>query len=482
MINLSSAQACIMLNAASSVLKHHSNHKRIAIIKYAIASFCLFLLLLAPFARGDELPSYCAESPALARELSRMGPVMGMGSSVSHGLLARSASEIVADQLCLGSDGHVFPWYFPASYQKAARYYYKRQRPKLILALDVTYHDMKVLEYTSDKKKVLDTLVPALALDCESDLYDCSEKGNESYVIKENYKPFVLLGDLFFEQLIDCSRGKPPKEYRIENAKPRPKKLCYAEYEQLNRHLRKLVAKYPNVHIFPANRLFTALVKFPHHVFYDEGSRQTFFARNELTWDGWHPYTDPGSYVFANLAIMQINRLIDAGKIHGRPIPLRTLADKYFGPPTGLIIEVPDGFAPDTRPPIVGPAGEKVKLRFSLSKSWAERHGVFSIGESYFRDLALSWDRLGPRPLIITAQSLRGSTLVLSKRDEDILADHYQKGIAFKGGLLLWDRNLNAELISREDTFFLNKIEEDPDILKTISAPPPTGDSSPWDY
>jgi hypothetical protein len=130
----------------------------------------------------------------------------------------------------------------------------------------------------------------------------------------------------------------------------------------------------------------------------------------------------------------------------------------------------------------VGPAGEKVKLRFSLSKSWAERHGVFSIGESYFRDLALSWDRLGPRPLIITAQSLRGSTLVLSKRDEDILADHYQKGIAFKGGLLLWDRNLNAELISREDTFFLNKIEEDPDILKTISAPPPTGDSSPWDY
>ena len=455
---------------------------RFAISRYGFTVLCLMLFLSATVARGDDLPSYCEENPALAQELSRMGPVMGMGSSVSHGLLARSASEIVADQLCLGSDGHVFPWYFPTAYSRAAKYYYKRKRPGLVLALDVTYHDMKVLEYTSDKKKVLDILVPALALDCESDLYDCSGNGNESYVIKENYKPIVLLGDLFFENLIDCRQGKPPKEYRIENAKPRPQKLCYEEYEQLNRHLRKLVAKYPNVHIFPANRLFTALVKFPHHVFYDESRRQTFFARNELTWDGWHPYTDPGSYVFANLAIMQINRLIDEGKIKSRPIPLRTLADKYFGPPTGLIILVPDGFAPDSRPTIVGPAGDKVKLRFSLSKSWAEQQGVFTIGRSYFRDLALSWNRLGPKPLIIQAQSFSGSTLVLSKRDADILASHYQKGIVFKGGLLLQGQNLNADLISREDTFFLNQIDENPDILKTLSSRPPAGDAPPWDY
>ena len=411
-----------------------------------------------------------------------MGPVMGMGSSVSHGLLARSASEVVADQLCLDSDGHLFPWYFPASYAKAAKYYYKRKRPKLVLALDVTYHDMKVLEYTSDKKKVLDTLVPALALDCESDLYDCSEKGNESYVRKENYKPIVLLGDLFFENLIDCRQGKPPKEYRIENAKPRPKKLCYEEYEQLNSHLKKLAAKYANVHILSANHLFTALVKYPNSIFYDEGSRQTFFARKELTWDGWHPYTDPGSYVLANLTIMQINRLIGEGKIKGKKIPLRKLSDKYFGPPSGLIILVPDGFPQNTRPKIVGPDGRKTPLRFSLSKQWAERHGVFSIGKSYFRDLALSWDRLGPKPLIIRALSFRGTTLVLSKRNEDILTAHYQKGIAFKEGLLLWNQNLNAEFITREDTFFLNSIEENPDILKTLSSPPPTGNSPPWDY
>ena len=442
----------------------------------------MIFLLSAHVALGDELPSYCREDPALARELSRMGPVMGLGSSVSHGLLARSASEIVADQLCLGSDGHVFPWYFPASYQKAAKYYYKHKQPKLILALDVTYHDMKVLEYTGDKKKVLDALVPGLALDCESEFYDCSEKGNEFYVKKDDYRPTVLLGDLFFENLIDCTQGKPAKEYRIENSKPRPKKLCYEEYQQLNRHLKNLAARYPNVHIFQANRLFTALVKYPHSIFYDEGARQTFFSRKQLTWDGWHPYTDPGSYVFANLAIMQINRLIEEGKIKGRPIPLRKLSDEYFGPPSGLVICVPQGFPRATRPQIVGPAGGKIPLRFSLPKQWAERYGVFSVGKSYFRDLALSWERLGPRPLIIRARSFSGTTLVLSKQDRDILAAHHRNGTALKGGLLLWGQNRNEEIISREDTFFLNQIEKDPSILKTLSPAPVEGDVVPWEY
>jgi hypothetical protein len=409
---------------------------------------------------------------------------MGMGSSVSHGLMARSASEVLADQLCLGSDGHVFPWYFPASYQKAAKYYYKHKRPKLILALDVTYHDMKVLEYTSDKRKVLDALVPSLALDCESEFYDCSEKGNEFYVKKDDYRPTVLLGDLFFENLIDCSQGLPRKEYRIENAKPRPKKLCHEEYRQLNNHLKNLAARYPNVHIFQANHLFTALVKYPHSIFYDEGAgeRQTFFSRKELTWDGWHPYTDPGSYVFANLAIMQINRLIKDGKIKGRTIPLRKLSDEYFGPPSGLIILVPEGFPRVTRPHIVGPAGEKIPLRFSLSKQWAERHGVFSFGDSYFQDLALSWERLGPKPLVIRARSFSGTTLVLSKQDRDLLAVHHRNGSALKGGLLLWGQNLNDDIISREDTFFLNQIENDPSILRTQSLPPVKVDDVPWDY
>jgi hypothetical protein len=433
-------------------------------------------------ALGDELPVYCEENPTLAQELSRMGPVMGLGSSVSHGLMARSASEIVADQLCLGSKGHVFPWYYPASYQKAVKYYYKRKKPGLVIALDVTYHDMKILEYTSEKEKALDTLVSALALDCKSDFYDCSPSGNESYAAKENYSPTVLLGDLFFENLVDCSRGKPPKEYRIEGSKPRPKKHCFEEYYQLNRRLEQLAAKYPNVHIFPANHLFMSLIKYPHNIFFDGGSRQTFFSRKQLTWDGWHPYTDPGSYVFANMAIAHINLLVNQGKIIGRPIPRRKMSDRYFGPPSGLIIVVPEAFPPVTKPQIIGPDGQKVPLRFTLPKEWAGRHGVFTIGKSYFKARALSWDRLGPNPLLIRAQSYSGSTIVLPAKDQTLLASLYEKGISLKGALLLIDDDFNQKKVSKEDTFFLNQIENDQSVLNKLALPPVPGNAPPWTY
>ena len=455
---------------------------RFAIHKYFYLSLIIFSIFSTRLALGDELPSYCEEDPGLAGELNRLGPVMGLGSSVSHGLLARSASEIVADQLCLGSKGHVFPWYFPASYQKAAKYYYKRRKPGLVIALDLTYHDMKVLEYTSEKERVLDTLVPALALDCESDFYDCSPNGNESYVKEEDYRPTVILGDIFFENLIDCSQGKPPEEYRTENAKPRPNKHCFGEYTQLNRHLRDLAARYPNVHLYPANHLFTSLIKYPHSIFYDEGTRQTFFSRKELTWDGWHPYTDPGSQVFANLTIMHVNQLIREGKINGSPIPLIKLSEAYFGPPSGLIIIVPDKFPSNPRPRIVGPDGRKVPLRFSLSKEWTERHGVFAIGKSYFKSRALSWDRIGPKPFVIRARSNLGSTIVLSKKDHAILTAHYRTGKSFKGALLLIGDDFDKKIVSREDTFFLNQIDRDNNILKKLAPPPMPDGASPRDY
>jgi len=76
---------------------------RFAINKYFYLSLIIFSIISIRIALGDELPSYCEDDPGLAVGLNRLGPVMGLGSSVSHGLLARSASEIVADQLCLAA-------------------------------------------------------------------------------------------------------------------------------------------------------------------------------------------------------------------------------------------------------------------------------------------------------------------------------------------------------------------------------------------
>jgi hypothetical protein len=399
--------------------------------------------------------------------------------------MARSFSEIVAEQLCLGNrqNGHAFPWFLPFSYAKIAKSYYKLMKPKLVLALDVTYHPMKFLEDTAAKKKELENLVAGLALDCESDLYDCSAKGNESYVVTDNYKPTVLLGDIFFEKLIDCDQSKPKKVYTIENSKNhRNKELCFDEYSELNRYLRELAANYPNVHILPANRLFTALQNYPNSIFYDEGVRQTFFYKKELTWDGWHPWTDPGSYVFANLTILEINGLIAAGKIKGRPIPLKEISGEYFGPPSGLIILAPAGFPPTSRPQITAPDGSHIPLRFSLAEEWAARHGVFSIGTSYLRDRALSWDRLGPKPLVLHAQSFAGTALVLSEKDRDILISHYHNGLAFKGALLLIGADLSEDIVSKEDTLFLQRFEKDKAKLKKNGPSPVPDAASPWVY
>jgi hypothetical protein len=174
--------------------------------------------------------------------------------------------------------------------------------------------------------------------------------------------------------------------------------------------------------------------------------------------------------------------LIQEGKINGSPIPLIKLSDEYFGPPSGLIISVPEAFPPVTKPLIVGPDGQKVPLRFSLSKQWAKRHGVFGIGGSYFKARALSWDRLGPRPLVIHAQSYSGSTIVLSQKDQDMLTSHYRNGISLKGALLIIGDDLDKKIVSKEDTFFLNQIEKDPGILKKLSPAPMPNAAAPWEY
>jgi len=106
----------------------------------------------------------------------------------------------------------------------------------------------------------------------------------------------------------------------------------------------------------------------------------------------------------------------------------------------------------------------------------------FTIGKSYFKARALSWDRLGPKPLLIRAQSYSGSTIILSKKDQDMLTAHYRHGISLKGALLLSGDDLDKRIVPRQDTFFLNKIEKDKSILKTPSPPPMPERAAPWDY
>jgi hypothetical protein len=89
---------------------------------------------------------------------------------------------------------------------------------------------------------------------------------------------------------------------------------------------------------------------------------------------------------------------------------------------------------------------------------------------------------LGPRPLVIRAQAFSGKTLVISKKDQDILTSYFVRGTSLKGALILTGSDLNEDFVSKEDTLFLNQIEEDKRILQRLSPPPAPNDASPWEY
>ena len=83
---------------------------------------------------------------------------------------------------------------------------------------------------------------------------------------------------------------------------------------------------------------------------------------------------------------------------------------------------------------------------------------------------------------MVRAQSIEGSTVVLSRRDRDILSDHYRKGVALRGGLLIVGDDFDKKGVSREDTFFLNKLDKDTGIVDKLSPVPVMDETSAWDY
>jgi hypothetical protein len=69
--------------------------------------------------------------------------------------------------------------------------------------------------------------------------------------------------------------------------------------------------------------------------------------------------------------------------------------------------------------------------------------------------------------LIFHARSFSGKALVLSKKDQATLMQHYRKGESLKGSLILPAADPYSETVSRQDTLFLNQIGKNKNMLKT---------------
>ncbi len=253
--------------------------------------------------RENAFNSHCRD-PQLAGRLRSMGPFYAIGASISHGLFATSFPVWIRDQMCLSSKEYADDYFFLFFFKSNGRIlrHLSELRPKLILALDFPYHYVKLL-YAEEAKPVLRKYLGMLLMDCKSELIDCSEDGPFHFVKKKGFRPpVVLAGSIYF----DCRRDQGTRE----NERRFPSvEVCREENRKLNVYMRELQNEYSNLYVLPAYEMIMAL----HHTEagtyrYDVDGVKVDFKKSDLFFDGFHPWTDPGSYVLANLVINWINK------------------------------------------------------------------------------------------------------------------------------------------------------------------------------
>ena len=119
----------------------------------------------------------------------------------------------------------------------------------------------------------------------------------------------------------------------------------------------------PGLHIFLVNALYRGLHQgLPFN--YDVDGRVGGLYEKDLFWDGFHPWTEPGAQVLANLALARVNTVLkDAGRI-----PYIDIADKYLPPYTGVVLIAPSAPVVSTPIRVVNAQGEAAPM--SVTGEW----------------------------------------------------------------------------------------------------------------
>lgn len=263
----------------------------------------------------EPVSGHC-EDPQRAQQLRAMGPVYAIGASVSHGLFATSFPTWIREQMCLQNDEYEEDYFFLFFLKSDARIlrHLRNLRPRIVVALDFPYHYVK-LQYAERAKATLRHYLTMLLMDCRNDEIDCSEGGDFHFVRRDSFHPAVLTGSIYF----DCSddeQADPGLRVFPDRA------TCREENVKLNDYLYELAREFPRLHVLPIYRMVMAL----HHTRkgtypYRVNGVNVEFSKNDMFVDGFHPWTNPGSYVLANLVIDRINRDVVPGMKGGVPIP-----------------------------------------------------------------------------------------------------------------------------------------------------------------
>jgi hypothetical protein len=376
--------------------------KEFPLMRFLFVAIVLFSVgTVGSFAQ--DLPAHCDDNAGYRGQLQSIGPVVSVGASASSGMFARSFPLLVAQQMCLTQGSgfqsrHTFSGATKFPFLKKA---FQEQRPKIIIALDHLHHSSKGKKFNAETRKYIDAEIAMLTLDCNHPAIDCTPGGDFHFVKTENYRPIVLLGDIYAFYAVDCARIDP---FVADEGNYTRDKGCIDDYNEINKYIRHKAAEASNLFIFPVDSFYRNLHQGLPFLYDIAGRRGSFYSK-DLFWDGFHPRSEPGVQVLANMVLTHLNELIAKGTIKASvTIPYIKIAEEYFKPFTGVVLikDKGDPLEDDKKLRFVSEKGEEIVFAFSdQTKSFRSVNGDWGYSDTFERGAKSLVERAGHNPLVI---------------------------------------------------------------------------------
>jgi hypothetical protein len=376
----------------------------------------IFITILVFFSVGvpdllaSELPSYCEDGSSYQDNLQNIGPVVALGASASSGLLAKSFPSLVANQMCLQQGSgfeskYAFGFGTKYSFLKDQ---FIEQRPKVIIAIDHLHHGIKGRKFNSATKTYIDNEIALLTLDCSHARIDCSPSGDYHFVEQEDFRPIVLLGDIFAFYAVDCTKTDP----FISDSHGNEDKGCIGDYIKINQYIWQKAGEIPNLYIFPVDSFYGNLHNHLPFLYNLDGKLGSFYS-SDIFWDRFHPWSKPGAQILANLVLEKLNGLILKGTIPSSiTIPYIQIDEKYFKPFTGVVLidDTDAGRYAGNTVQFFSEQGEEFFFAFSdKTYSYRNENGDWGYAGNFDQVAKSSGARVGKNPLVIKIEGKTGN-------------------------------------------------------------------------
>ena len=208
------------------------------------------------------------------------------------------------------------------------------------------------------------------------------------------------MGDVFAFYAVDCTISDP----FITDVSSDDDKGCIDDYDKINQYIRRRANETPNLFIFPVDSFYRNLLSHRPFLYNLDGKLGSFYS-SDIFWNRFHPWSEPGAQILANLVIEQLNDLILKGTIASSiTIPYIQIDEKYFKPFTGVVlVDYTDasGYAGNELH-FISEQGDEFFFAFSdKSYSYRKANGDWGYAGNFDQVAKFSGARVGENPLVI---------------------------------------------------------------------------------